>query len=83
MPFGGGVNIHTAARGAAPSPAAHGFDSEALTAFARVEDRNHAVDAGFQLHLAKPAVPAELVTVVATLAGTQVPRGVDAASSMR
>jgi PAS domain S-box-containing protein len=41
----------------------------ALTAYARAEDRMRALAAGFQLHLAKPAVPAELVTVVATLAG--------------
>ncbi len=41
----------------------------ALTAFARAEDRMKALAAGFQLHVAKPAAPAEVVTVVATLAG--------------
>ena len=41
----------------------------ALTAFARAEDRKHALLAGFQTHLAKPVDPAELVAVVASLAG--------------
>jgi signal transduction histidine kinase/CheY-like chemotaxis protein len=41
----------------------------ALTAFARAEDRKHALLAGFQTHLAKPVDPAELIAVVASLAG--------------
>jgi CheY-like chemotaxis protein len=41
----------------------------ALTAFARAEDRKHALLAGFQTHVAKPVDPAELVAVVASLAG--------------
>jgi len=41
----------------------------ALTAYAGVEDRRRAVAAGFQTHLAKPLDPAEMVTVVASLAG--------------
>jgi CheY-like chemotaxis protein len=41
----------------------------ALTAYARVEDRMRALSAGFQLHVPKPVEPAELATVVATLAG--------------
>jgi signal transduction histidine kinase/CheY-like chemotaxis protein len=40
----------------------------ALTAYAAAHDRLRALSAGFQLHLAKPAVPAELVTAVARLA---------------
>ena len=40
----------------------------ALTAYARTEDRLRALRAGFQLHLAKPVQPSELVTVVASLA---------------
>jgi len=40
----------------------------ALTAFARSEDRRRAIGAGFQMHLAKPVEPAELVTAVASLA---------------
>ncbi|MCM2256819.1 MAG: ATP-binding protein [Vicinamibacteria bacterium] len=40
----------------------------ALTAYARTEDRLRALRAGFQIHLSKPVQPAELVTVVASLA---------------
>jgi len=41
----------------------------ALTAFARAEDRKRAMLAGFQTHVSKPVDPAELVAVVASLAG--------------
>lgn len=41
----------------------------ALTAFARSEDRRRALIAGFQMHLPKPVEPAELIAVVASLAG--------------
>ena len=40
----------------------------ALTAYARSEDRMKALRAGFQMHLAKPIDPVELVTTVAALA---------------
>jgi signal transduction histidine kinase/FixJ family two-component response regulator len=40
----------------------------ALTAYARAEDRRQAIQAGFEMHVPKPVEPAELVTVVATLA---------------
>jgi PAS domain S-box-containing protein len=41
----------------------------ALTAYARSEDRVRAMRLGYQNHVVKPVEPAELVTVVATLAG--------------
>ncbi|MBD1939338.1 response regulator [Microcoleus sp. FACHB-68] len=41
----------------------------ALTAYARAEDRMRAIAAGFQMHIPKPVEPAELATVVASLAG--------------
>ena len=41
----------------------------ALTAFARSEDRMRALQAGYQMHVSKPVEPAELITVVASLAG--------------
>jgi signal transduction histidine kinase/DNA-binding response OmpR family regulator len=41
----------------------------ALTAFARSEDRVKALAAGYQTHVTKPVNPAELVAVVASLAG--------------
>jgi len=40
----------------------------ALTAYARSEDRREAIRAGFQNHLPKPVVPAELLEVVHSLA---------------
>jgi PAS domain S-box-containing protein len=40
----------------------------ALTAYARAEDRMRALQAGFQMHLAKPVDPAELIVAVAALA---------------
>jgi signal transduction histidine kinase/ActR/RegA family two-component response regulator len=39
----------------------------ALTAFARSEDRTKALRSGFEMHLAKPVDPGELVASVATL----------------
>jgi len=41
----------------------------ALTAYARSEDRMRSIRAGFQMHLAKPIEPAELITMIAGLAG--------------
>ncbi len=39
----------------------------ALTAYAREEDRRHALESGFQRHLAKPVTPATLVSTIAEL----------------
>jgi PAS domain S-box-containing protein len=39
----------------------------ALTAFARADDRTKALQSGFEMHLAKPVDPGELVASVATL----------------
>ncbi len=52
-------------------PADRGGDTPAaaLTAYARPEDRMRALIAGFQIHVPKPVEPAELITVVASLAG--------------
>ncbi len=41
----------------------------ALTAYARREDAQRAFAAGYQMHVAKPAEPVQLVTVVANLGG--------------
>lgn len=40
----------------------------ALTAYARTQDRMRVLSEGFQMHVPKPIQPAELVTVVASLA---------------
>lgn len=41
----------------------------ALTAYAREEDRERSLAAGFQAHLAKPVEPSTLVSVIANIAG--------------
>jgi signal transduction histidine kinase/CheY-like chemotaxis protein len=41
----------------------------ALTAFASSEDRIRSIQAGYQMHLTKPFEPAELIAVIANLAG--------------
>jgi CheY-like chemotaxis protein len=41
----------------------------ALTAYARSDDRRRAILSGFQMHIAKPAESAELIAVVASVAG--------------
>jgi len=44
----------------------------ALTAYARGEDRIKAVAAGFQMHIAKPVEPAELVAMIAGVRGVSI-----------
>ena len=56
-----------------PDPAVRDIPAAALTAYARAEDRMKALQSGFQMHLAKPIDPAELVIAVASLA-RRVPR---------
>ena len=51
-----------------PNPRVRDVPAAALTAYARSEDRVKALRAGFQIHLAKPIDPAELVTTIAALA---------------
>jgi signal transduction histidine kinase/ActR/RegA family two-component response regulator len=46
----------------------------ALTAFAREEDRQEALDAGYQLHLSKPIDAGSLIAAVATLARWHAPQ---------
>jgi CheY-like chemotaxis protein len=52
----------------------------ALTAYARSEDRMKALIAGFQIHLAKPIDPAELVATIGALARRFVARSLDDSS---
>jgi PAS domain S-box-containing protein len=52
----------------ASNPQVRGIPAAALTAYARSEDRTKALRAGFQLHLAKPIDPGELMAAVASLA---------------
>jgi CheY-like chemotaxis protein len=48
---------------------ARSLPAVALTAFARSEDRQRALLAGFQMHVSKPVNTNELAAVVASLAG--------------
>jgi CheY-like chemotaxis protein len=41
----------------------------ALTAYARTEDRVRILSSGYQIHVAKPVEPVELIAAVASLAG--------------
>jgi CheY-like chemotaxis protein len=53
---------------ASTDPHVRDVPAAALTAFARSEDRTRALRSGFEMHLAKPVDPGELVASVATLA---------------
>ena len=55
-----------------PSPMLASVPAAALTAFARDEDRQRALDAGFNLHLTKPVDPQALVSAVSNLAKLRV-----------
>ncbi|HVH44063.1 MAG TPA: ATP-binding protein [Labilithrix sp.] len=67
MPGGDGYSLISAIRS---MPAARGGNTPAasLTAYAGSEDRRRALLAGFNVHVAKPVDPQELVSVVASLA---------------
>jgi signal transduction histidine kinase/ActR/RegA family two-component response regulator len=52
-------------------PGGAGVPAAALTAFARADDRQLAIDAGFQMHLAKPVDPQVVVAAVAKLAASR------------
>ena len=52
---------------ALPNSEISNVPAAALTAFARSEDRTKALQSGFEMHLAKPVDPGELVASVATL----------------
>jgi PAS domain S-box-containing protein len=57
------------------NPAVHDLPAAALTAFARSEDRTKALRSGFEMHLAKPVDPGELVASILTLVRrTRTPR---------
>jgi CheY-like chemotaxis protein len=49
------------------NPAVRDVPAAALTAFARSDDRTRALRSGFDMHLAKPVDPGELVAAVAML----------------
>jgi len=68
MPDEDGYSLIRRIRATGPSNFAY-IPAAALTAFARDEDRQHAMDAGFQMHLPKPVDLRSLVDAVAVLGG--------------
>jgi CheY-like chemotaxis protein len=68
MPEEDGYKLLSKVRALSPEEGGR-IPAVALTAYARVEDRMKVLSAGFQMHVPKPVEPAELVAVVASLAG--------------
>ena len=68
MPEMDGFQLITRVRTSPNVSAIRNVPAAALTAFARSEDRTKALRCGFEMHLAKPVDPGELVASVATLA---------------
>ncbi len=68
MPERDGYDLIQAVRELPPEKGGR-IPAVALTAYARVEDRMRVLSAGFQMHVPKPVEPAELLAVVASLAG--------------
>jgi CheY-like chemotaxis protein len=66
-----GEDGHSLIRKVRALPPDRGGDvpAAALTAYARGEDREKALLAGFQVHLSKPVQPEELAAIIAELAG--------------
>jgi PAS domain S-box-containing protein len=69
MPDHDGYDLIRAVRALPAADPGRNVPAIALTAFARSEDRRRALLAGFQSHIAKPVEPAELLAVVASVAG--------------
>jgi len=68
MPLRDGYQLLRAVR-ALPEAEGGKVPAIALTAFARSEDRSRAMLAGFQVHVAKPIDPQELIITIASLVG--------------
>jgi len=67
LPHSDGYALIREIRSRAPEEGGH-IPAIAVTGYARVEDGRRALAAGFQMHLAKPVEPTELVALVASLA---------------
>ena len=68
MPYEDGYALLRRVRALEPENGG-GIPAIALTAYARTQDRRAALLAGFQSHVAKPVEAAELIAVIANLAG--------------
>ncbi len=67
MPGETGYDLIRRVRSLPPSEGGN-VPAAALTAYARAEDRNKALGAGFMMHVPKPIDPSELISVVGSLA---------------
>jgi CheY-like chemotaxis protein len=77
MPFEDGYELMRKIRAREPERGGL-IPALALTAYARAEDAQRALEAGYQAHVPKPVEPAELATAVANIVGR---RGDDRARS--
>ena len=68
MPLDDGYSLIKSVR-ALPASRGGRVPAVALTAYARMEDRTRALLSGFNMHVAKPIDPTELLVVIANLAG--------------
>ena len=68
MPYEDGYSLIKKVR-SLPREKGGATPAAALTAYARDEDRKRALDAGYQMHIAKPVSSGKLVALVAQLAG--------------
>jgi len=68
MPQMDGLELIRRVRQTLPAPV-NELPAAALTAYARSDDRISAVASGFQMHLAKPVNPTELVVAIGSLIG--------------
>jgi PAS domain S-box-containing protein len=66
MPGEDGYRLISQVR-ALPAEQGGGVPAVALTAYARVEDRTRALTAGFNMHVAKPVEPTELLSILSNL----------------
>jgi len=68
LPDGDGYALLERVRGVDVARGRH-TPAIAVTAYPRVEDRTHALEAGFATHLSKPVTPDRLAAVIAAVAG--------------
>ncbi|MCW6050512.1 PAS domain-containing protein [Lyngbya sp. CCAP 1446/10] len=68
MPEQNGYSLIQQVRALA-APAGGKIPAAALTAYASEQERERAIEAGFQTHITKPVKPVQLVLIVANLAG--------------
>jgi PAS domain S-box-containing protein len=74
LPGMDGLELMRQLRAEAPRPGSD-VPAIAVTAYARASDREHALRAGYQMHMAKPVPPHALASAIAALVHTRSTRG--------